>query len=132
MSPQGPGAPPPPIASSQPNAPLARSNPFEPPPVGSYGGAPGTTRYAPPTSSEAIGALVCGLLGWACLPMGFIGLWLGYRARKAIQESNGQLGGDGIALAGMIVGAITGGIGLLILLLYFGAIVVALGVTRFK
>ena len=78
------------------------------------------------------GPPVCGLLGWGCPPLGFIGLWLGYRARKAIQESGGQLVGDGIALAGMIVGGITGGLGLLMMLLYFGAIAVAFGVTGFK
>ena len=130
MNPQDPGAPnPPPVA---PLPPPLQQSPFEPPPVGSYGGAPGTYRYAPPTSSEAIGALVCGLLGWACLPLGFVGLWLGFRARKAIQESNGQLGGEGIALAGMILGGITGGLGVLIFLLYFGAIVVAFSITGFK
>ncbi|MEP7051973.1 MAG: DUF4190 domain-containing protein [Pseudomonadota bacterium] len=130
MNPQDPGAPqPPPLA---PAPPARVSNPFEPPPVASYGGPPGTFRYAPPTSSEAIGALVCGLLGWACLPLGFIALWLGFRARKAIQESNGQLGGEGLALAGMILGGICGGVGFVILLLYFGAIVVAFGITGFK
>jgi len=130
VNPQDPGAPKPPPTASLP--PALQQSPFEPPPVGSYGGPPGVYRYAPPTSSEAIGALVCGLLGWACLPLGFVGLWLGFRARKAIQESNGQLGGEGLALAGMILGGITGGLGILIFLLYFGAMVVAFGVTGFK
>jgi len=66
------------------------------------------------------------------LPLGFVALWLGFRARKAIQESQGQLAGEGIALAGMILGGISGAIGLLVLLLYFGAIVVAFGLTGFK
>ena len=130
MNPQGPGAPnPPPVG---PIAPLPSSNPFEPPPVGSYGGPSGTMRYAAPTSSDAIAALVCGLLGWSCFPLSFIALWLGFRARKAIRESNGQMTGDGIALAGMIIGGITVGIMFLILLIYLGVIAVAVGAHGFK
>ena len=130
MNPQDPGGPPPPPFG--PIAPLPSTNPFEPPPVGSYGGAPGTMRYAPPTSSDAIAALVCGLLGWSCLPLSFIAFGLGFRARKAIRESNGQMTGDGIALAGMIIGGITAGITFLILLVYLGVLVVAFGTHGFK
>ena len=89
-------------------------------------------RYAAPTSSEAIAALVCGLLGWSCFPLSFIAVWLGFRARKAIRDSNGQMGGDGIALAGMIIGGITAGIAFLIMLVYLGIAVAAFATHGFK
>ena len=106
-------------------------NPFQPPPVGSYGGPSGPVRSTPPATSEAIGALVCGLMAWTCFPLGFVALWLGARARKAIRESNGQLGGDSHALAGMIIGGIFGGLGVLIVLLYLGMLVFIVGFGAF-
>src|SRR4051812_9323604 len=89
----------------RPPPPYSTASPFQPPPVGSYGGrAIGSP--SPPATSEAIGALVCGLMAWGCFPLGFLALWLGSRARKIIRDSNGQLGGDSMALAGMIIGGI--------------------------
>jgi hypothetical protein len=82
---------------------------------------------APPATSEAIGALVCGLMAWSCFPLGFLALWMGSRARKTIRESNGQLGGDSMALAGMIFGGIFAGLGVLIVLVYVGMIIFMVG-----
>ena len=105
-------------------------NPFEPPPVGSYGyGGPmgvGPTR-APPASSEAVAALVCGILAWACFPLGFLALWLGTRARRAAREDPNHVGGEQLALAGMIVGGIFAAIGLLVMALYAAFFVFAIG-----
>ena len=104
---------------NQPPDPYQPPNPFQPPPVGSYSGpVGGSGSAAPPATSEAIGAFVCGLMAWGCCPLGLVALWLGARARKAIRESNGQLGGDSLALAGMIIGGIFATIGVLIALLY--------------
>jgi len=89
-------------------------NPFEPPPVGSYGGPPGTTQAAP-ASSEAVAALVCGVLAWTCFPLGVVAIWLGVRARRAARENPERVGGDNLALGGMIVG----GLFLALWLLYF-------------
>ncbi len=111
----------------RPPAPYQPPSPFQPPPVGSYGGPGGMGSPTPPATSEAIGALVCGLMAWTCFPLGFLALWMGSRARKTIRESNGQLGGDSMALAGMIIGGIFGGIGVLILLIYLGMIVFMVG-----
>ncbi len=81
-------------------------NPFEPPPVGSYGDASAGAPQAPPSSSEAVAALVCGVLAWSCFPLGIVAIWLGVRARRAIRENPSRVGGDGLALGGMIIGGI--------------------------
>ncbi len=96
--------------------------PWAPPPVGSYS----TQNQQAPTSSEAIAALVLGLGAWLCFPAGFVAIWLGARARQQIRENPGAHGGDGLALAGMIVGGILGGIQLLFWMLYVAAVVFAL------
>ena len=93
-------------------------NPFEPPPVGSYGGPSGA--QPPPASSEDVAALVCGILAWSCFPLGIVAIVLGVRARRAARENPGQVGGDNLALGGMIVG----GIFLALWLLYFATIAV--------
>jgi hypothetical protein len=102
-------------------------NPFEPPPVGSYGGSAGTAPTVP-ASSEAVAALVCGILAWSCFPLGIVAIWLGVRARHAARESPERVGGDNLALGGMIVG----GIFLALWLLYFVTILgmVVVGVVK--
>jgi len=82
------------------------------PATGTYPGAVGAPGYAyrsaPPTNSLAIVSLVLGavsILFCMALPAP-IGLWLGLRARKEIANSGGTQGGDGLALAGVIVNGI--------------------------
>lgn len=64
----------------------------------------------PKTSGKAIGSLVTGLVGLLTICCGFlvvtsiVALVLGFLARKDIRASNGQLKGDGMALAGIITG----------------------------
>lgn len=71
-----------------------------PPPGGGMGGAPAP----PPTNGKATGSLVASVLGFFC-GIGFIvGLILGYSARKEIQASGGQQGGEGLATAGIVIG----------------------------
>jgi len=104
-----------------------RHNPFEPPPVGSYGGPPGVAPTIP-ASSEAVAALVCGILAWSCFPLGIVAIWLGVRARRAARANPERVGGDNLALGGMIVG----GIFLGLWLLYFGvlAVMILIGVVK--
>jgi hypothetical protein len=58
------------------------------------------------TSSLAVTSLVSGILGWTLLP--FIGtvvaIITGHMARAEIRRSNGQLDGDGLAVAGLVLG----------------------------
>jgi len=104
-----------------PPGPPRAPNPFQPPPAGSYaggGGPPAGYRPPPPASSEAIAALVCGILAWICFPVGFVAVFLGIRARRAVRENPEQVGGDQLALVGMILGGIFGTLQFVIVLLY--------------
>jgi hypothetical protein len=121
---------PPPAPPAPPAPPLS---PFEPPPVGSYSAAPGGySSPSPPASSEAIAALVCGIFAWGCFPLGFLALWLGARARRAARENPNYVGGEQLALAGMIIGGGFVALNVLILFLYAGVVAVALGAHLFK
>jgi hypothetical protein len=65
----------------------------------------------------------CGLGEFIVLPLGIIAVVLGVQARSRVAAGQGALGGDGKALAGIVMGATAGGIGLLLLVLYaLGAI----------
>jgi hypothetical protein len=77
-----------------------------------------------PTSGTAVGSLVCGILGWTILPLigSIIAVILGHVAKSEIRASNGTLSGDGMALAGLILGYSS--IGLAVL----GVILAVLGI----
>ncbi|GAB3512937.1 DUF4190 domain-containing protein [Pseudoxanthomonas daejeonensis] len=79
------------------------------------------------TSSLAIASLVSGILGWTLLP--FIGtvvaIITGHMARSEIRASQGQLDGDGLALAGLVLGwvsVILLLVGLFILFAFLGGV----------
>jgi hypothetical protein len=57
-------------------------------------------------SSLAVASLVCGLATWFFLPvLGAIAAVItGHMAKKEIRESAGTLSGDGMAVAGLILG----------------------------
>ncbi len=60
---------------------------------------------AQPTAPGAVSALVTGLIGLLiCAPVGIAAIILGGKAQQRIAESNGYYGGDGMALAGKILG----------------------------
>lgn len=72
--------------------------------------APTGSPYAPPlpylrTSGLAIASLVLGLLwiGWLGSLLAII---FGHQARTEIRRSGGQVGGDGMAVAGLVLGYI--------------------------
>jgi hypothetical protein len=79
-----------------------------------YGYAP-----APPNNGMAIGSLVSSIVGMVMVPIigSIIGVVLGHMARKAIRE-RGE-GGDGMAVAGLVVGYVGLGIWALLLLFVF-------------
>lgn len=79
------------------------------------------------TSSLAIASLVAGILGWTLLP--FIGtvvaIITGHMARREIRASQGQLDGDGLAIAGLVLGwvsVILLVVGLFILFAFLGGV----------
>jgi hypothetical protein len=113
-----------------PNAPAP--NPFAPPPpIGAPGSYPPPGAYGqypayPPglgpgsTNGLATAALILGTVGWIPCGIGsLVAIVLGFIARTQIRESRGRQGGDGLALAGIILGFI--GVGLWVLLLVLSA-----------
>ena len=59
-----------------------------------------------PNSNMAVASMVLGILGWTVLPtLGSIAAIItGHMAKKEIRESTEDLGGDGMATAGLIMG----------------------------
>ena len=112
-TPPPPGAPPtpgpapsgPPPFGQQPygQAPYGQSPPAGPYPAGAWGYG-----YAAPQNDKgATTALVLGIVGIACCQIaGPFAIWEGVKSRRRISASNGMLTGDGMALAGIILGAI--------------------------
>lgn len=100
-------------------------------PTGPWGAAPpagmayGTPTYqAPSTNGLAIAALVCGLLGFITCVSSIAAIVLGHMARKQIRESGGVQQGDGMALAGLILGYVV-----LALLIGYIVVVVIIAAT---
>jgi hypothetical protein len=97
-----------------------------PPPGDPQQGFPGAGPR--PTNSKATAALITGittlLLSWCCGfgVLGAIAVVVGVKARAEIRGSQGSQEGDGLALAGIITGAVAVLIGLLAIL----AIVIAI------
>jgi hypothetical protein len=56
------------------------------------------------TNGLAIAALICGCCGFLLFVPGVLGIIFGFIARGQIKRSNGQQKGDGMAIAGIIVG----------------------------
>jgi hypothetical protein len=105
------------------------SYPPEPPTGPGYGyGQP----YGPPvavTNGKATASLVTGIaslvLSWCCGLglVGIVAIVLGAKARKEIEASGGAQQGDGLALGGIVTGAIAAVLGLLFLALIALAII---------
>ncbi|MCU1468608.1 MAG: hypothetical protein JWM72_4536 [Actinomycetia bacterium] len=129
----GPFPPPGPTGPSPGSMPPHAPNPFAPPPpIGAPGSYPPPAAYGqypvypPPglapasTNGLATAALVLGAVGWIPCGIGsLVAIVLGFIARTQIRESQGRQGGDGLALAGIILGFI--GVGIWLLLLILGA-----------
>lgn len=83
---------------------------------------------SPQPSGEAIAALVCGLMSFSCFPLGFVAIWLGARARRLARENPQTVGGETMALAGMITGGVIAVLTLLFWLAYFGFFAAMFGI----
>lgn len=73
--------------------------------------APGNapdTMAGPPNSTAAVVSLVFGILTWTLLPAigPIVAVVAGHMARGEIRRSNGQVGGGGMAMAGLVLGYI--------------------------
>jgi hypothetical protein len=59
-----------------------------------------------PTSTLSLTSLMMGIISWILLPVvgGLIAIITGHLAKKEIRQSEGLLGGDGLATAGLVLG----------------------------
>jgi hypothetical protein len=117
------------------------SYPPEPPPPGyGYGpsyGPPNGPPYGPqvmPTNGKATASLITGVaslvLSWCCGlgVVGIVAIVLGVKARNEIKASGGTQQGEGLALGGIITGAIAVLLGVLVLALIVLAVVTGVDV----
>ena len=92
------------------------------------------SNYTPPVypttvkreSSLAIVSLIAGIIGWTILPFigSIVAVITGHLAKKEIHESGGMMSGDGMALAGLILGYTMIGLALLALIIVIVALAV--------
>lgn len=80
-----------------------------------------------PTSPLAIASLVSGILGWTLLPLlgSIVAVVTGHMARAEIRRAGGRLSGDGLAIAGLVLGWLAlamAVVGVAMLLVLFGGI----------
>lgn len=85
------------------------------------------------TSIAAVLSLLFGVLAWVMLPFlgAVIAVICGHAARAEIRHSNGAIDGDGMALAGLVLGWLHLLFVLLIVLLVFGFFGIAAGAFGF-
>jgi hypothetical protein len=75
-----------------------------------------------PTNSTAITALILGIVSFiSCQLIGVVAIYLGSRARTEIRSTGED--GDGLALAGVILGWVSIGIFALVVLFFVGYLV---------
>jgi len=79
------------------------------------------------TSTLAIVSLIFGILGWFVLPFvgSIVAIFTGHMARAEICRDPARLEGDGLALAGLILGWLSVALwvlGVLVLFLFFGGL----------
>mgnify|MGYP001442057078 CR=1 FL=1 len=79
------------------------------------------------TSTLAIVSLVTGVLGWTLLPWvgAIVAIITGHMARSEIRRDPENLEGDGLAVAGLVLGWLMVGLSLLVLfavILFFGGL----------
>ncbi len=120
---QPPAGQPPPAPGPPPAAGWGQPAPgqqwYQPPPQAFA--SPYTTPYpnAPTTNGLAVASLVCSLGGLLCGVGAIVGVVLGFVARSQIKASGGRQQGDGMALAGIIIGSVLIVAGIVLLIAIF-------------
>jgi hypothetical protein len=82
----------------------------------------------PGTSGLAVTSLILGVLSWIGMPLlgGIAAVIAGHVARNDIRKAAGRVGGDGMALAGIVLGYANIALGVLIGLCIVGIVVISL------
>lgn len=108
---------------------MAGSDPGVPPPYQPHPHHFPPYGYQPPrTNSNAVAAMIVSIASlFVCPIIGCVGIYLGSRARREISQTGEQ--GDGMALAGVIVGWIAVGLGVLSVLLVVVWLVFVVGMA---
>jgi hypothetical protein len=86
------------------------------PPPAPYG-APQYAPAAPKTNGLAVASLVLGITGFLCCIPAILALVFGYISKGQIDKSNGTQGGRGMAVAGIVLGWVWVGLGILYVIL---------------
>ena len=99
---------------------MAENAPASPPP-------PPASAGGKQTSSLAVTSLVCGILGWSFLPWigSLVAIITGHMARAEIRRNPDPMDGDGLAVAGLVLGWATivlTALGIVLVILFFGSI----------
>jgi hypothetical protein len=86
------------------------------------------------TSTLAIVSLISGIVSWFLIPFiaAVVAVITGHMAKNEIKKSNGTIGGNGMATAGMVLGYIQLGLGLclclvVVVMLLFGMTIPFIG-----
>ena len=79
------------------------------------------------TNSLAVVSLVCGILGWTLLPFlgSIVAIVCGHMARSEIRRAPERLEGDGLAIAGLVLGYLSIAMAVLVvfaIFLFFGGL----------
>lgn len=61
----------------------------------------------PRTDGQAIAALVLGIVGLFCLIPAILAIVFGFLSKARIEQSNGQLTGRGMSIAGIVLGIVS-------------------------
>ncbi len=116
--------------------PYAQNDPvYLPPPASGYPGsghqvAPQSPSFpatpTTPSSTMAIISLIAGIVAWVIFPFisAIVAVICGHMARREIRDSGGQLTGDGMAIAGLVLGYIQLGISALFFCAFMGLVVI--------
>ncbi|MCX7512292.1 DUF4190 domain-containing protein [Frateuria sp. STR12] len=82
------------------------------------------------TSAMAVVSLVFGIATWSIIPVvgAIVAIVCGHIARGEIRRSQGQQEGDGLAVAGLVLGYVQLAFGLIALLFVIAAIVLGLSI----
>ncbi len=83
-------------------------------------------------STLAIISMVSGIIGWTILPFigSIVAVITGHLAKKEIRESGNTMSGDGMALAGLILGYTMIGVTLLVLLIILVTVLALIPVVK--
>ena len=82
------------------------------------------------TSAMAVVSLVFGIAAWCVLPVAgaIVAIICGHLARGEIRRAHGQLEGDGLAIAGLVLGYVQLAFGVVLLLFAIAAIMLGLSI----